>query len=271
LNTYSGGRWSGPNAVSGSGGCTYSDVAVDSAGKANIVWDGSGEIYYSLGGSGGGTPGTPVNQSPVADFAFSPETGIAPLTVTFDASASRDPDGSIARYDWLFGDGDTASGRTVNHTFQTRGNYSVKLTVVDNQGKPGSKIRSVAVLGLFAPLAVDWSTHTDRSMFQSRTVNEVTWAYNPANDAVAAITKYRVYRKRTDVDDQAYASIVEVDGTIFAYRDTKVATGATYVYAVSSLDAAGHESPLSSEGDGHTAEETDARDRSKSVLIPVRR
>jgi PKD repeat protein len=267
-NIYQGGKWGGQSAISGSSGCTFVDVAVDSAGKANVVWDAGGEIIYSLGGTGGGSP---TNQAPIADFSFSPQTGIAPLTVTFDGSASRDPDGTIARYDWLFGDGDTASGRTVNHTFQTRGGYSVKLTVVDNLGKPGSKIQTVAVLGLFAPLDVAWDSHTDRSMFQSRTVNEVTWAANPANDAVAAITKYRVYRKRTDVDDQTYASIAEVEGMVFAYRDTKVATGSTYVYAVSSLDAAGHESPLSSAGDGRTAEEADARDRSKSVLIPVRR
>ncbi len=265
-NVYQGGKWGGQSTISGSNGVTYCDVAVDAAGKANLVWDAGGEIYYTLA-----TPSGVVNQTPIADFAFSPQTGIAPLTVTFDASGSHDPDGSIARYDWLFGDGETGNDRTVNHTFQTRGDFSVKLTVVDNMGKPGSKIRSVSVLGLFAPLAVDWSTHTDRSMFQSRTVNEVTWAYNPANDAVAAITGYRIYRKRTDVDDQAYASVAEVEGTVFVYRDTKVATGATYVYAVASLDAAGHESPLSSEGEGHTAEEADARDRSKSVLIPVRR
>ncbi|MCX6561128.1 MAG: PKD domain-containing protein [Candidatus Aminicenantes bacterium] len=261
-NVYSGGKWGGQSAISGSNGCTFVDVAVDSAGKANIVWDAGGEIIYSLGASGGG--GTPTNVAPIADFAFSPSTGIAPLTVTFDGSASRDPDGTIARYDWIFGDGDTGSGRTVNHTFETRGNYSVKLTVVDNLGKPGSKIQTLAVLGLYAPLNVDWTVHLDKSMFQTRSVTEVTWAANPANDAVAAITKYRVYRKRTDDDDSIYLKVADVDGTVFAYRDTKMAAGATYVYAVSALDASGHESPLSSDTN-NTAEETDAKDKATGV------
>lgn len=261
LNVYQGGKWGGPSAVSGSNGCTYCDVAVDSAGKANLVWDAGGEIYYGLGAAGGGSP---ANLAPIADFSFSPETGIAPLTVTFDGSASRDPDGTIARYDWIFGDGETGSGRTVNHTFQTRGGFAVKLTVVDNLGKPGSKVRSISVLGLFAPLDVAWTAHVDRSLFQTRVVNQVAWAHNPANDAVAAITKYRVYRKRLDLDDSAFAAIGEVDGTVFSYSDTKVSAGATYAYAVTSLDAAGHESPLSGT-QGNTAEETDARDKAESL------
>jgi PKD repeat protein len=267
-NVYQSGKWGGQNSVSGSNGCTFTDVAVDAAGKANIVWDAFGEIIYTTGssggGGGGGGGGTPVNQAPIADFVFSPATGIAPLTVTFDGSASSDPDGAIARYDWIFGDGDTGSGRNVNHTFSTRGNYSVKLTAVDNLGKPGSKIRTVPVLGLFAALNVDWTVHTDKSLFQTRTVTEVTWAYNPANDAVAAIAKYRVYRKRTDDDDSIYLKVAEVDGTVFAYRDTKMAAGATYIYAVSSLDAAGHESPLSSDAN-NTADEIDAKDKATGV------
>jgi PKD repeat protein len=50
---------------------------------------------------------------------------------TFDASASTDPDGFIMRYNWDFGDGSTAYGKTVSHTFATAGTYSVVLTVMD--------------------------------------------------------------------------------------------------------------------------------------------
>src|SRR5690606_9167475 len=51
----------------------------------------------------------------------------------FDASASTD-DGTIVRYDWAFGDGETATGRTSWHTYYLAGTYQVTLTVTDDRG-----------------------------------------------------------------------------------------------------------------------------------------
>jgi PKD repeat protein len=54
--------------------------------------------------------------------------------VVFDGSASFDPDGSIVAWDWDFGDGNTDSGETVNHTYAEVGTYAVSLTVTDDFG-----------------------------------------------------------------------------------------------------------------------------------------
>lgn len=77
--------------------------------------------------------GTP-NQAPTAAFAIDVSEGSAPLEVRFDASASSDPDGSIAGYAWAFGDGGTGSGRTVAHTYENAGSYTPRLTVTDDRG-----------------------------------------------------------------------------------------------------------------------------------------
>ena len=55
-------------------------------------------------------------------------------TVEFDGSASTDIDGTIESYDWTFGDGESASGATVSHTYSVSGDYMVTLTVTDDSG-----------------------------------------------------------------------------------------------------------------------------------------
>jgi len=57
---------------------------------------------------------------------------------TFDGSMSYDPDGSIVEYLWDFGDGTSASGAIVEHTFTKRGTYDVTLTVRDDAGDTSS-------------------------------------------------------------------------------------------------------------------------------------
>jgi hypothetical protein len=74
------------------------------------------------------------DQSPVPSFTATPaKTG---TQVSFDGSASSDPDGTVARYDWDFGDGQTLAdgGATPSHSYASPGKYDVTLRVVDNEG-----------------------------------------------------------------------------------------------------------------------------------------
>jgi 6-phosphogluconolactonase (cycloisomerase 2 family) len=76
------------------------------------------------------------NQGPQA--AFSPTT-LAPAgqASSFDANNSADTDGgTVARYDWDFGDGQTLAdgGPTPSHTYTQPGTYTVSLLVTDNEG-----------------------------------------------------------------------------------------------------------------------------------------
>jgi DNA-binding beta-propeller fold protein YncE len=58
------------------------------------------------------------------------------VPIAMSASASSDPDGSIARYDWSFGDGQSApnGGAAPMHAFANPGRYTVTVTVTDNEG-----------------------------------------------------------------------------------------------------------------------------------------
>ncbi len=76
-----------------------------------------------------------VNIAPVADASLSnPLSGPAPLTVTFDGSASEDERGQIARYLWVFDGGQQVEGMRVTRTFETAGDYTVRLIVEDAEG-----------------------------------------------------------------------------------------------------------------------------------------
>lgn len=91
---------------------------------------------------------TAGNQPPAARIAAQPASGPAPLTVHFDGSASSDPDGTIVSYLWNFGDGSAAGqGAQVDHTYSAPGNFTVTLTVTDNQGAPGSDRFQIAASG----------------------------------------------------------------------------------------------------------------------------
>jgi PKD domain/FG-GAP-like repeat/ASPIC and UnbV/FlgD Ig-like domain len=56
--------------------------------------------------------------------------------LTFDGSASSDPDSAIATYTWDFADGTPLGhGATPSHTYLAGGLYDVTLTVTDNEGR----------------------------------------------------------------------------------------------------------------------------------------
>src|SRR3989454_307751 len=86
-----------------------------------------------------------VNAPPRAAFQFSPGTIYIGVGVTFDGSASTDPDGTIASFSWDFGDGSLGSGVQASHGYARKGSFGVALTVVDNLGLSNRTTRAIAV------------------------------------------------------------------------------------------------------------------------------
>jgi probable HAF family extracellular repeat protein len=74
------------------------------------------------------------NQPPQAVAVADVTRGKAPLTVTFSAADSSDPEGTALSYAWDFGDGNSAFTVDPVHEYREPGIYLVFLTVTDEAG-----------------------------------------------------------------------------------------------------------------------------------------
>jgi uncharacterized repeat protein (TIGR01451 family) len=66
--------------------------------------------------------------------------------IFFNGSLSSDPDGQISKHVWDFGDGSYKGGKTKFHSYQTEGNYTVILTVTDNDDLIDSAFSEIRVV-----------------------------------------------------------------------------------------------------------------------------
>ncbi len=136
--------------------------------------------------------GTP----PVASFTFTPATPYTGQVVTFSASGSTDPDGTISLYQWDFDANGTpdATGMTVTRSFPSPGVYPVTLTVTDNDLAVDVQTRGVPVSvggtsgDNQAPIA-DF-TFTPQSGSEVRLNEVVTFRADGSSDADGTIVAY---------------------------------------------------------------------------------
>jgi PKD repeat protein len=94
-----------------------------------------------------------ANILPVASFTVSDPHVDSGEVVSFDASGSYDPDGTIASYVWDFDDGQTPSTTIfplTTHVFTVQTDpaevFRATLTVTDNHGGTDSEWRDITVV-----------------------------------------------------------------------------------------------------------------------------
>ena len=94
-----------------------------------------------------------VNYAPIANAGPDMKV-IACEPASFNGNGSSDPDGTIASYQWNFGDGKTANGIQASHAYKTAGVYSVTLTVTDNFGATATDTATVTVITMSNALQI---------------------------------------------------------------------------------------------------------------------
>ena len=89
------------------------------------------------------SPG-PTNNPPTATAQANP-TSVSPGEQISFQGTGTDADGTIASYEWQFGDGSTSSLEDPVYIFSQAGSYEVTLTVTDNDGATGTDSVMVTV------------------------------------------------------------------------------------------------------------------------------
>ena len=152
-------------------------------------------------------PRPPGPRPPVADFGASPSPTNPGSPVTFDGSASFDPDGRIVSYTWDFGDSTAGSGVMATHAYANPGVYTAILTVVDNQSLSSNATHQVTVNAppraafQFSPATIyivvsvtfDGSGSTD----PDGTIASYSWAFGDGSFGTGVQASHAYARKGT--------------------------------------------------------------------------
>ncbi len=150
------------------------------------------------------------NAPPVAAFSLSPEQPVAGQAVSF-TDGSSDPDGSIAAWQWTFGDGAISSEANPSHTYSEDGTYEVTLTVTDDDGATNSSSQHLTVAANEPPEQPTGPSPADGATGLSTDVTLEARVSDPDGDAMT-VTFYNdatgsVIDTDTDVASDGTASV----------------------------------------------------------------
>jgi hypothetical protein len=166
---------------------------------------------------------SPGNQPPVASFTITPATPDAGTEVTFDASASRDPDGTIQEYRWDFDDDGTFENVTATPMFNrtlSGGEHTVTLEVWDGAAK-SNFTRSIDIAGLTYLDDLDTFSGDDTATLSfrndySQTIELRQFLIDPADDSLAELNETTASHEVEITGDSDSTYVEYYDGLSFS-------------------------------------------------------
>jgi PKD repeat protein len=117
---------------------TEPHVAIDPAGEAVATWQGYDGTGYMVQADGYDVAGPQLRGLSI------PTTGSAGASLSFSVSP-LDVWSAVGATTWSFGDGGTAVGTAVSHTYAGPGTYAVKLSSTDAVGNTSTANGTVTV------------------------------------------------------------------------------------------------------------------------------
>ena len=172
---------------------------------------------------------------PEARFSYTSASGSTPV-IRFDASASRDPDGTITSYEWTFENDRTATGATVTHSFADRPryrygidhSYEVTLTVTDDRGAERGTTRTVALPGRTedTPWKLVWCDEFEEDGRPAA----AKWRYETGGGGWGNQEKQTYTRKRQNARVEEGHLIIEVRKEGSSYTSARLNSEVSWTY-----------------------------------------
>jgi PKD domain/Peptidase family M23 len=160
-------------------------------------------------------------------------------TAVLDGSKSKSQSGAIARYDWTFTDGNTASGAKVERSYARAGMYSEILKVTDSEGNVDYDFATVHVVDRDQPEPVP---PTIQAAFSP------TMGIRPGDAVTFKVRTFRTTdgEEAWDFGDGSPTVKVKSDGNVnslakdgFAITEHRYAKAGDYIVRVERADARG--------------------------------
>ena len=179
------------------------------------------------------------NLPPVAAFTWTPMLPFINQTIQFDSSGSSDPDGSLATWYWMFGDGSNSTQQNPTHVYAAGGIYTVSLTVTDRWSPPSSTTiqHQILVSQDIPPIA---DAGPDQTLNTPTVTFDGSGSYDPDGYIIAYIwdfgdggTSYDMITTHTYANDGTYlvtltvidnASLIGVDTAVIIVDQVKPTT-----------------------------------------------
>ncbi|MFC2082861.1 lamin tail domain-containing protein [Candidatus Bipolaricaulota bacterium] len=140
---------------------------------------------------------------PIASFSYAPASGEAPLIVTFDASGSQSPNGTITNFAWDFGDGSNGQGMITAHSYQSDIDtvFTVALQVTDHLGQNASfaaqvTVRAPTIQTEEVSVEFVWPFHPDASGEDAANLNDEYFALQNTGDEAIDLSRWTVENER---------------------------------------------------------------------------
>lgn len=133
-----------------------------------------------------------LNEAPIAILTVDPVSGSAPLSLQLSASQSYDPDGDLLQsFVWELDDVPIGWTETCNYTITTPGEYSLQLTVEDDNGVASTREIVVVVFPKSAEHVSEPVGPDGRGEVALPSGVSVSIQTDPADQTVLSLVEYR--------------------------------------------------------------------------------
>ncbi len=197
--------------LSASGGDNYT-WSNGTTGSQNTITQAGQYFVYATNACGSDTADITVNQSNIfANFVPDITSGLAPLTVNFNNTSTAFTSGT-----WNFGDGSTSDVINPQHTFNFGGNFTVWLTIADDNGCQDSVSANILVddSQLFIPNAITPNNDgkNDVFTFNSTSIKSATVTiFNRWGNKVTSYTDWVRGWDGSNVIAGVYYYVIEIE------------------------------------------------------------